>query len=152
MDSEQVAVVKQAARRTGYLVAIIVHVFILWVVNSVLDWGWPSWLTPEFDDLLVYMNASIIATIVIHLVWIAYDPAILKHLGELITNGFSFVAALRTWTIFPFDFSPYSFDWGVVVRILIAVGLFGIVVSTIVETTKLVRSLADSLAEPSGNP
>ena len=132
---------ERTGRRAGYLVAGAIHVLFLWIANNLLDRGWPAFLTDDFEDLLLYVNASLVVGIVVNLVWLWRDPAWLKHLGEIVSNVFSFVAAVRTWQIFPFDFSSYSIDWDPVARVVIAVGILGVSVATIVELVKLVRLL-----------
>ena len=135
---------QQTGRRAGRVATVVVNLVVMWVVNQLPEWEWPPFLTPEFEDLLPYINASIIATIVVNVVWLVRDPPVLEHLGQIVLNGFSFVAAVRTWQLFPFDFSRYSFDWELIARILIGLGLFGLAVATIVEVVGFARSLARS--------
>ena len=41
-----------AARRFGYLVAIGVNLVLLYVVNNLLEWGVPEFLTDDFERVL----------------------------------------------------------------------------------------------------
>lgn len=128
-----------AGRRAGYVAAAIVNLVLLWGANQLLDWGWPAFLTDDFEDLLPWVNASFLATVGVNLIWVWRDPAWFRHLGEAVTNVISLVVAWRTWQIFPFDFSGYSFDWELVARILIVVGMVGAAIGAMVELVRLAR-------------
>jgi hypothetical protein len=68
------------------------------------------------------------------------DPPWLKSLGDLATTGIGLVAIIRVWQVFPFDFGDSSFDWALLVRIMLAVGFFGSVVALIVQIVTLGRA------------
>lgn len=128
-----------AGRRVGYVVAALVNLVILWVVNNLSAWGWPAFLTEDFDRLLPVIDVTLVATAVVNLVWAVRDPAWLRHAAQLGLDLISIVAGVRTWQVFPFDFSGYSFDWEPLVRVGIGLGLFGLAAASIVEAVKLVR-------------
>lgn len=139
VESPTVERMAGAGRRAGYVAAAVVNLVLLWITNQLLDWGWPAFLTDDFEDLLPWVNASFLATIGVNLIWVWRDPAWFRHLGEAATNLISLVVAWRTWQIFPFDFSGYSFDWELVARILIVVGMVGAAIGTVVELVRLAR-------------
>ena len=39
-------------RRSGYVVAVAINAALLWVTHQLLDWGWPRFLTEDFEELL----------------------------------------------------------------------------------------------------
>lgn len=129
-------------RQTGYVISVVVNAIVLWIVNNLLDWEWPSFLTDSFSDLLPIINISLIATIVVNVAWVLFDPEWFKHAAQAVLNVISLVAAVRTWQVFPFDFSAYSFDWEIVARVAIGLGIFGLVAATIFESVKAVQSVA----------
>ena len=106
-----------AARRAGYVVAVLVNAAILYAVNV-----WPGWqalpfLTDDVSLVLELVNASILVNVAANMVYVVADPHWLKALGDVLTTGVGLAALLQIWRVFPFDFSGNSFDWALVVRI-----------------------------------
>ena len=128
----------RATRRFGYGAAIAVNVVMLWIVNKLLEWGWPSWLTDEFDQVLPIINVSIVATIIVNLAYIAYDTAWFKSLLQIGLLAISLVVTIRLYQEFPFDFSAYEFNWEAVARVVLIIAMVGICVGIVAEVVKLV--------------
>lgn len=63
-------------------------------------------------------------------------PAPLKPFGELATSIIGFVAALRIWQVFPFEFT--GDDWTWLVRLVLAITMGGTVSGAISNLAKLV--------------
>lgn len=133
-----------AERRAGYIAAVAVNAIILWVANSLLGWGWPPFLTADFDRLLPWIDASLAATIAVNLLWAWRDPAWFRHLGQISLNLLNIIVVVRTWQIFPLDFSHYWTGWEVLARMAIAVGFFGLIIDTITRTVALGRTAKTS--------
>ncbi|HET9077155.1 MAG TPA: hypothetical protein VFN68_09495 [Acidimicrobiales bacterium] len=110
------------------------------MANSLLGWGWPPFLTGEFDQLLPWIDASLAVTIAVNLLWVFHDPAWLRHLGQIGLDLLSIVVTVRTWQIFPFDFTGYWSGWEILARIAIAVGFCGLIVDTITRSVALART------------
>ncbi len=53
----------------GAVEAAIVNLVPLWVANHLLEWEWPPFLTPEYDDLLPWIQVSLGATIAANVLW-----------------------------------------------------------------------------------
>ncbi|MCB1006429.1 MAG: hypothetical protein KDB35_19750 [Acidimicrobiales bacterium] len=130
-------------RRVGYLVAAAVNLVALWVAGHLLDWGWPAFLTEGFDELLPWIAVSLVATAALNLVWVVADPDWFRHLGQFALHVVGFLVAVRTWQVFPFDFSGYSSGWETGMRVLIAVGIAGTAVAAVVELVASLRSWAE---------
>ncbi len=126
-------------RRLGYLVAAAVNGVLLWVFHHLLEWGWPKFLTEDFEQVLPVLSASLVATIVANLCFLAYDRRWFKALAEAVTAALSLAAGVRTWQVFPFDFSTTARDWSTLARVVIAVG---IVVMAIAVVANVVTFLA----------
>jgi hypothetical protein len=126
-------------RRVGYLVAVLVNGIMLWVVNNLLGWGWPPFLTSAFDELLPVIDLSLAATMVVNLVWALRDPRWFRHLGQIGLDAISVAVVVRTWQVFPFDFSDYWSGWPTVGRIVLAVAFCGLIIDMIVRFVALVR-------------
>jgi hypothetical protein len=141
MDELIEAVVTQAvrrgAKRFGYLLAAVINVVLLWISHQLLDWGWPGFLTPEFDDLLPIVTVSFVVTIIANLVYVVADGWPIKPVGELASAVIGFVVALRSWQIFPFEFS--GDDWSWLVRLILVVAMVGTTIGAIVQLANLAK-------------
>ena len=120
--------------------AIAVNGVILWIANSLLGWGWPPFLTPAFDDLLPWIDASLAATMAVNLLWDFRDPSWFRHLGQIGLDIISIVVTVRTLQIFPLDFTDYWAGWEILVRIAIAVAFVGLVIDIITRAVVLAGS------------
>ncbi len=130
-----------ATRRSGYVAAIVVNVVMLWVFHHLLEWGWPAFLTEDFDSLLPLIDVSIGATIMFNVFYLIADPAWLRALGDAVSAGIGLALSIRTWQVFPFDFSAYEFNWAGVARGLIILTMVGTAMAMIASIVKLVRSV-----------
>lgn len=128
-----------AARRIGYVFAAAVLAAIWSMVNV-----WPGWevvpfLTQRTGDVVWTVNLSLLAGLIANLVYVAYDHVWFKALGDLVTSAIGLVPAVLLWRVFPFDFSGYSFDWAIVVRVVVMVGIVGGILAVLVQIGTLVR-------------
>ena len=112
-------------RRGGYVIAIAMNAVGLWVTRRLLEWGWPRFLTDDFDELLPILTVSFVAGMVVNALFVVADPPRFKALCNVVTSVISLVVAVRTWQVFPFDFSSYAFDWTWVARVLIVIAAVG---------------------------
>jgi hypothetical protein len=127
-----------AARRFGYVVAVLVNAAMLYVVNV-----WPGWqelgfLTEDTREVLGLVNASIVVGIAANLVYIVRDPGWLRSAGELVTTAVGLAAMIVIWEVFPFDFGDAAFDWAILVRVLLAIGIIGSVIGMFARAVSLV--------------
>jgi hypothetical protein len=116
---------------------IVVDALLLVAVNNVLEWDLLPFLTDDFTELVPLLNLSLVATMVANAVYIWFDPIWFRSPCQIVLDLISIAVAVRTWTVFPFDFTAYSFDWEVVVRIVLALAIFGSGVAIITEVVKL---------------
>lgn len=154
--------VDRLGRRVGYLVASVINLGLLWAANQLLEWGWPSWLTEDFAEVLPIIGLSLGTSAVVYLVWIVWDPPLVKLACDLITLTLSIAVGIVTWNVFPFDFTPYAFDWATLARWVIALSLLGTGIAWAVKLVQLattavfgrpapgeVGSVVDEPTEPS---
>ncbi len=127
-----------AARRLGYLVAIGVNGVLLYVVNNLLAWEWPRFLTGDFDRVLPLLNVSIVASMIVNAVYLAYDERWLKTLGDVVTAGISLAVVARTLAVFPFDFTPYAFNWETLARVCLVFMIVALSIAIVAGTVKLI--------------
>lgn len=131
--------VTAAGRRVGYIFSIAINAAILYGANRWPGWDAVPFLTSHVPEVLGIINASLIAGIIANLVYVVWDPPRLRALGDLVTLSIGIAAMTRTWQVFPFDFSAYSFNWELVTRILLVIGIAGSVIAMIVALVNLVR-------------
>jgi hypothetical protein len=127
-----------AARRFGHAVAVVVNAAMLYAVNV-----WPGWdslwfLTEDTTQVLGLVNATIVVGIVANAVYIAHDVGRLRALGDLVTTSIGLAAMVVIWQVFPFDFGEAGFDWELVVRIVLGVGIVGSAIAIIIHLVSLV--------------
>lgn len=130
-----------ASNRAGYAFAMVVNGGLLYVVHHLLGWGWPDFLTEDFEQLLPLLTFSFIASIVVNAVFFVSSDVVTKSIGDFLTSSIAFVVGIRTLQIFPFDFSEYATDWSTLVRVVIVVSLIGIVIAIVATFVRLAWGL-----------
>ncbi|WP_421741365.1 hypothetical protein [Cellulomonas sp.] len=129
----------RSARRTGYLIGALVNGAILWLVNISPGWQAVPFLTPELDDVLPLVNLSIVVGLVANLVYVLTDPPWLRAAGDALVPAVGLVPLIALWRTFPFAFEEQSFDWELVVRILLGLGIVGSLIGIVVALATLLR-------------
>jgi len=131
-----------ASRRFGYVVAVLVNAALLYAANV-----WPGWeavpvLTGEMRLVMGLVNASIVVSLTANVAYLVRDPPWLKALGDLLTTAVGLVALLRIWQVFPFDFGDTTFDWTLVVRIVLVVAIVGSAIGILAAFVAFVKGAA----------
>ena len=126
------------ARRFGYLVAALIDATMLYLINARPGWDAVPFLTSGTTEVLPWVNASIVAGVVVNLVYLVRDPRWLRALGDMVTAAFSFAAMVRIWEVFPLDLSD---GWELVARILLGLGLVGTLIGFVVALVSFVRNV-----------
>ena len=134
----------QGTRRLGYGISIGVQAALLIVVNNLVEWDIVPFITEEFNDVVPYVNVSLVASIVVNAVYFAFDPRWFKSLGQAILNVISLVVIVQTYRIFPFDFSGSSFNWTAVTRVCLVALMVLVGIGIIGEVVKMFQALAAS--------
>ena len=132
-----------AARRTGYLVAALVNAAMLYAINRWPGWDAVPFLTARTEDVLPAVNASILAGLVANALYLWHDPQWIRALGDVVTTAFGLFALTRLWAVFPVEFADGGFDWALVVRILLGLGIAGSVIGILAGLARLVRARTD---------
>lgn len=138
----------RAWKRFGYGVAIAVNIALMFVVNNLLEWGWPAFLTDDFEQLLPLINLSLAASIVANVIYLWFDPAWFKSVVQIVLGGISMVVAIRTFQVFPFEFSGYEVNWEAITRVILVLVMIGIGIGMVVELGKLVRGWYQASTAP----
>ena len=133
---------KEAARRAGYVVSIAINVAMLVIVQNLLEWGWPSFLTDDFADVVPWISFSLVASIVANIIYQIDDSQVVKSVGQMAVNLISVWVTYTVLAVFPFDFSAYQFDWEIVTRVVLILAIVGAGIGALVEAIKLVSTLS----------
>ena len=147
MSTNQKAERRRPTRGTrclGYGISIGVQAALLFVVNNLVEWDILPFITEGFNDLVPYINVSLVASIVVNAVYFAFDPRWFKSFGQAILNAISLVVIVQTYRIFPFDFSGSSFNWTAVTRVCLVALMVLVGIGIIGEGVKMFQALATS--------
>jgi hypothetical protein len=131
---------RPVSTRFGYVVAIVVNAAMLVIVNNILDWGWAPFLTDDFAQIVWLLDLSFLGAIVVNAVYLGYAPPWFNSVSQIGLGVISMAVAIRTFQVFPFDFSGYQFNWEPLARFVIVLTMVAVGISIVVETAKLVRS------------
>ena len=132
-----------ASRRAGYAIAALINAFLLYVVAV-----WPGWrslrvLTADAALVVPWVDAALVAGIVVNLLNLLFDRRWLRAVGDLVTTVIGLVAVIVTWDVFPFDFSAVGGGWEVIARIALLVAIAGSAIGIIVAVVRIVRIVID---------
>jgi hypothetical protein len=130
-----------ASRRFGYALGIAINVLFIFFINEWPGWQQVPFLTDATNDVLPLVNASLVIGAVVNAIYLIGDPRWLKALGDAFTAVVSFAVILVVLRVFPFDFSAYSFDWAMLVTVMLWVGLIGSAVAVVANLVTMVREL-----------
>lgn len=129
-------------RRFGYVVAILVNAVMLYAVNV-----WPGWeevpvLTTDTEQVIGWVTASIVTSLVANAIYLVRDPPWLRALGDVVTTSVGLGALITVWQVFPFDVASDSSGWGLVVRILLAVAIVGSAIGIVTGLVTFVKAVS----------
>jgi hypothetical protein len=130
----------RGARRFGYVVSVAVNLVMLALIHA-----WPGWdvipfLTAQTTDVLPYVDASIVATILVNTLYVVRDDRVVKASGDLVTNLVSMLCLIRFWQVWPFDFDGVWAGWQPLTYLLLGVATFGTAIAALVQVATLVRA------------
>jgi threonine/homoserine efflux transporter RhtA len=114
-----------AARRAGYCIAAAINIVLLYLINKRPGWESVPFFTDDTVRVLALVNASLIAGLAVDVVQVVRDPPWLVALGGMTTTAIGTAVLVRMWQVFPLGFGDASFDWPLLVRALLAVGVIG---------------------------
>ncbi|HEX9846883.1 MAG TPA: hypothetical protein VGB33_00550 [Acidimicrobiia bacterium] len=136
--------VRRFGRRAGYIVAVIINVLMLIVVQNILDWDVLPFLTDRFEQVVPWVTLSLTAVIVANLIYLFKDAQAIRSTGGIVTNLISLIVTYQVYQVFPFDFSAYDFNWGVVTRVVLIVAMVGAGIGMLTESIRLASGEPDT--------
>ena len=140
----------RATRRAGYAIAVLVNVAVLYAANR-----WPGWekvpfLTDDTDEVMAWVNASLLTNIAANLLYFVADPPRLRALGDVVTTSVGVGAMVKIWQVFPFDVSSDSSGWGLLLHFLLALGIIGSAIGIVAGLARLAKAAAPPRRRPEG--
>ncbi|MDI6718508.1 MAG: hypothetical protein QMD46_02690 [Methanomicrobiales archaeon] len=126
------------AGRSEYIAAIVVNVVILYIANNLLFWGIP-FVTDAWNQVLPVLDLALVAAIVANLIFLAYDPFLLRETAKILLDIFGIAVLYTVYRVFPFDFSSLA-GAGIVtlaVRIALILGVAATVVAILVRVVRI---------------
>jgi len=129
------------SRKPEYIAAIIANAVILLIVNQILNWGFLPFLTQDFKQVIPIQNVSLAATIIFNVAFLFHDTDRFSSPLKMMLNAIGVAVLLRYLSVFPFDFSGSSFNWAVLFRVMIVIGIMGCAIAVIVEAIKFILAL-----------
>jgi hypothetical protein len=130
-----------------------VNLVLLYVVNNLLEWGVPEFLTDDFERVLPIMNFSIVVNIVVNIVYLFFDPTWFKSITQIVLSVIGLIVVIRLYRVFPFDYTAYEFyefEWEVVTRVVLVLTMIGISIGIIVTTARFGSDLVRAAREADG--
>ena len=128
-------------KQIEYGINIVVNAVFLVIVNNVLKWDFAPWLTDDFNKVLWLFNISLIATITANVIFFFHNPGWFLSLIRFFLNTIGLILAVRMLQVFPFDFSAYSVNWALVMRIMLILGIVGVSIGVIAELIKFAAAV-----------
>jgi len=129
---------RQCSRTVGYLISIVVDIFLLYAAQHLLDWNLP-WITSSWSDAVWVVNLSLTISIVGNALLLAYDQPWFRDLVDFITTGLALLASYWIYVVFPFDFGP---QWNSLAHLVLGVVLIALAIATVVTAVLAILELA----------
>jgi hypothetical protein len=126
-----------ALRRVGHTLAALVQLAMVYVVNWWPGWRSVSFLTPDAARVVWLFNLAVVVGVALNLAYLVQDPAWLTALGDAVTAGFGLAVFVRTWLVFPFQFTDTTIDWALLVRVTLGLAIVGAAVGLFVRCISL---------------
>lgn len=129
----------KAGRRLGYGVAIAINLVLVWVVGNLLEWELVGFLTPEFADVAPLIQVGLWVTVGANVVYMMDDRTFSTRAARLVVDIVNLFVTFRVFTVFPFDFSAHTFNWGFVFRAVLVIALIGTAIGAVVHLGRLFK-------------
>ena len=126
-----------AARRVGYAIGIGANIALVVITVNVVDWGWPAFITEDFESLTTIIVFSLVLSSAVNLTYMFYDPLRWKAVGDVITAAAALAVVWRALVVFPIRFE--SGPWAGAARVIMIVAFVGLVIGLIAGIVKLTR-------------
>ncbi|MGY1808302.1 hypothetical protein ACI8AF_13110 [Blastococcus sp. SYSU D00669] len=124
------------ARRASAVAGALANAVLLVLIHVWPGWDVVPFLTDDMERVLPFVDAALVAGIVVALVQLVRPEGWLAPAGTLVTTAFGLAATLRMLQVFPLDLSP---GWETAARVVLVVGVVGGVIGLVVALVSLLR-------------
>jgi hypothetical protein len=136
------------AGRLGYALAIAINAALLFAMNVWPGWGILPFLTEDFVQVLGLVDLGFTVAVAANAVYLLADQPVVRATGDLVTTAIGLAATVRLLQVFPFAFPRPGFDWALLVRVLLVLGIVGTSIALLVTVVPVIRLAAGWLAGP----
>jgi hypothetical protein len=133
-----------ASHRFGYLVSIACNLVGLYIAHHLLDWGWPRFLTSQFDEVLPVITLSCVYGVVINVAFTFYDHQWFTSLANVGGALIGFAVSVTLYVVYPFDFTGYAHDWSWAVTTVLIIGMVVSAIAALAESARGLGSLGST--------
>jgi hypothetical protein len=130
-----------ATSRVGSVVLVVLGAALLAAVNVWPGWRAVGFLTEDTVLVLGVVNLSLAAGVVANLAVALLDRPWLHAVGDVLTSALGLLATVRLLQVFPVRFAGSGFDWAVLVRVLLVLGLVGGAIGLVAALVAVVRTV-----------
>jgi hypothetical protein len=120
------------------VIGAVVNGVLLFMVNVRPGWKTVPFLTRDTPLVLGLVNATLVVGLVAGLLCALVDAPRVRALTDLVQNAVGLVALVRIWQVFPFAFES-GFDWALLARWVLGLGMFGSVIGMVSALVRLAR-------------
>ncbi len=129
-------------RRVGYLAGATADAALLYLLHVEPGWEVLPFVTADAELVLLAVDVSIAAALLVHLVYVVHDPRWLRGLGDMVTTALALAALAQLWSVFPFSFTGTDVDWETITRFVLAFAIVGTAIGFLSGLATLLRNLA----------
>jgi hypothetical protein len=125
------------------VVGAVVNCVLLFLVNVRPGWRAVPFLTADTPLVLGLVNSSLVVGLLSGVLCALVDAPRIRALADLAQNAVGLAALIRVWQVFPFAFEGDGFDWALVARWVLGIGMVGSVIGIVSALVRLALSSAD---------
>ena len=131
----------RSTRVLGYLVAAGVNIVLLWLLNVAPGWRRLPLLSEDFSHVLGAVSFTLVAGAAANLIYLGFDPPLLRRLGDAVTTGVGLAATLQLLRVFPFDLGAGRDGLETALRVLLIMAAVGAAIAVLTNIGLLLRDL-----------
>jgi hypothetical protein len=124
----------RGARMAGYIIAIIISAAMWYVAHNLLNWNVP-FITERFVTVLPALEASLGATMIANVLFLAFDPHWFRALAQVGLNILTLYVLYMLYQVFPVDFGVDTLNW--LARLGLVATAIAVIIGTVVELARL---------------
>jgi hypothetical protein len=138
----------RGVRRTGYAIAALVNLALIWLLLVTPGWERLTFLTGAFTEVTGLLTASLVAGVLVNLLYAVTDPPWVKRLGDATTAALACAVLARTWALFPFELAGRWTGWDTALRVALGFVTVATALAVLANLSELLRLAAEGELPP----